>query len=295
MPQWRWVVLLGLERLFQQQIGAVYAMRLLLPVGQTRPGLARAEPVRPALSAVIACPQVVISRIYNHLGLARSSSSRGGVPTRMAALPWWRIPFSSIPATLTTNQGISYQLRAAAGGYKLTNRPVWVVILAILASLSRSSRRQSFAFSVLPRRPTGRRCPPIRKADGRWSLDGLKRGSSSYTCACGDCLPFPSSWPKRSPQTNGAKLPYEPVAHGKLEGLDYQARRPFINWRRPDLLEKIQEWVALNPPRLELATLAYEELRSVARAERSLLWGSFQSICRQFPGWPLRVKTCSQN
>ena len=57
-------------------------------------------------------------------------------------------------------------------------------------------------------------------------------------------------------------MPYEPVAHGKLEGLDYQATRPFFNWRRPDLLEKIQEWVALNPPRLELATLAYEEVKN---------------------------------
>ena len=67
-------------------------------------------------------------------------------------------------------------------------------------------------------------------------------------------------------------MPYEPVAHGKLEGLNYRAPRPFINWRRPDLLEKIQEWVALNPPRLELATLAYEELknRSESRAKAAL-------------------------
>jgi hypothetical protein len=57
-------------------------------------------------------------------------------------------------------------------------------------------------------------------------------------------------------------MPYEPVAHGKLDGLDYRAPRPFMNWQRPDLLEKIEEWIALNPPRLELATLAYEELKS---------------------------------
>ena len=44
--------------------------------------------------------------------------------------------------------------------------------------------------------------------------------------------------------------------------LDYQAPRPFMHWQRPDLLEKIQEWVALNPPRLELATLPYEELKN---------------------------------
>ena len=56
-------------------------------------------------------------------------------------------------------------------------------------------------------------------------------------------------------------MPYQPVAHGKLDGLDYRVSRPFKDWQQPDLLEKIQEWVALSPPRLELATLAYEELR----------------------------------
>ncbi|MET1085199.1 MAG: hypothetical protein ABWY12_19500 [Burkholderiales bacterium] len=65
-------------------------------------------------------------------------------------------------------------------------------------------------------------------------------------------------------------MPYQPVAHGKLEGLNYRAPRPFISWRRPDLLKKIQEWVALNPPRLELATLAYEELGYRGENERRL-------------------------
>ena len=67
-------------------------------------------------------------------------------------------------------------------------------------------------------------------------------------------------------------MPYEAVAHGKLEGLDYHAARPFMNWRRPDLLAKIKEWVALNPPRLELATLAFEELkeRGANRAKPAL-------------------------
>ena len=57
-------------------------------------------------------------------------------------------------------------------------------------------------------------------------------------------------------------MSYEPVVHGRLDGLDYQAQRPFMHWQRPELLEKIQEWVALNPPRLELATLAYDELKN---------------------------------
>jgi len=60
---------------------------------------------------------------------------------------------------------------------------------------------------------------------------------------------------------------YEPVAHGRLDGLDYKAQRPFLHWQRPDLLEKIEEWVALNPPRLELATLALNELKN--RSENS--------------------------
>ena len=42
-------------------------------------------------------------------------------------------------------------------------------------------------------------------------------------------------------------MPYEPVAHGRLEGLNYRAPRPFIIWRRPDLLKKIEEWVAFEP------------------------------------------------
>ena len=75
-------------------------------------------------------------------------------------------------------------------------------------------------------------------------------------------------------------MPYEPVAHGKLHGLDYRAPRPFMDWRRPDLLEKIQEWVALNPPRLELATLAYDELKNRGENQARLLYGSFRSTCR---------------
>lgn len=71
-------------------------------------------------------------------------------------------------------------------------------------------------------------------------------------------------------------MPYEPVAHGKLDGLDYRATRPFMNWQRPQLHDKIKEWLALDPPRLELATLAYEELR-----ERSESRGS--AALRLFP------------
>jgi len=56
-------------------------------------------------------------------------------------------------------------------------------------------------------------------------------------------------------------MPYQPIAHGKLSGLDYCDDRPFIEWYRPDLLSGIDEWLQMDPPRLELATLAFDELR----------------------------------
>ena len=90
-------------------------------------------------------------------------------------------------------------------------------------------------------------------------------------------------------------MPYEPVAHGKLEGLDYRAPRPFMNWRRPDLLEKIQEWVALNPPRLELATLAYEELKNRGENRAKSALRLFPKHLPPIRGWPRRGKTRLQN
>ena len=53
---------------------------------------------------------------------------------------------------------------------------------------------------------------------------------------------------------------YLPVLHGPLEGLDYGAERPFITWHKKNLNGAIEEWLALDPPRLELATLAFVEL-----------------------------------
>lgn len=63
-------------------------------------------------------------------------------------------------------------------------------------------------------------------------------------------------------------MPYAAVAHGMFEGIDYRAERPFMDWRRPDLLTSISEWLSLNPPRLELSTLALDELerRGATRA-----------------------------
>jgi len=53
---------------------------------------------------------------------------------------------------------------------------------------------------------------------------------------------------------------YLSILHGPLEGLDYGAERPFITWQRKDLNAAIEAWLALDPPRLELATLAFNEL-----------------------------------
>lgn len=57
-------------------------------------------------------------------------------------------------------------------------------------------------------------------------------------------------------------MPYAALSHGKLDDLDYHAERPFLSWYKPDLLKGIEEWLAIDPPRLELATLALEELRT---------------------------------
>ena len=54
---------------------------------------------------------------------------------------------------------------------------------------------------------------------------------------------------------------YSPLCHGPLEGLDYGAERPFFEWSAPDIWRSMVSWLALDPPRLELATLANEELK----------------------------------
>ena len=68
------------------------------------------------------------------------------------------------------------------------------------------------------------------------------------------------------------RMSYIALAHGPLKGLDYRANRPFKDWRRPEMLERIEEWLGLDPPRLELATLALDELniRGLNRAHAAL-------------------------
>jgi len=53
---------------------------------------------------------------------------------------------------------------------------------------------------------------------------------------------------------------WSPIPHGPLDGFDYSADRPFIGWHKPDILAGIADWLAMDPPRLELATLALSEL-----------------------------------
>lgn len=67
------------------------------------------------------------------------------------------------------------------------------------------------------------------------------------------------------------KQPYHAVYRGPYPGLDYRAARPFERWQAPHLIRSMREWLTQNPPRLELATLALDELRfrdsSVLKAE----------------------------
>lgn len=55
--------------------------------------------------------------------------------------------------------------------------------------------------------------------------------------------------------------PFHAVYAGPYPGLDYRAARPFERWHAPHLLRSMKDWLHQNPPRLELATLALEELR----------------------------------
>ena len=56
-------------------------------------------------------------------------------------------------------------------------------------------------------------------------------------------------------------MTFDAIAHGKFDEIDYYTERPFKTWKRPELEERIRNWLALNPPRLELATLALDELK----------------------------------
>ncbi len=83
-------------------------------------------------------------------------------------------------------------------------------------------------------------------------------------------------------------MPYEPVAHGMLDGMDYRSKRPFIIWHRPQLIEKIEEWLGLNPPRLELATLAYEDLRHRGDSRGQEARRLFPNHLPPISGWPMQ-------
>ena len=53
---------------------------------------------------------------------------------------------------------------------------------------------------------------------------------------------------------------YNAVLHGKFPGLNYAHEKPFRNWQSKHLETLIGGWLASNPPCLELATLAHNEL-----------------------------------
>ncbi len=55
---------------------------------------------------------------------------------------------------------------------------------------------------------------------------------------------------------------YNAAMHGKFTGLNYGHEKPFRNWKSGHLETLIGGWLASNPPCLELATLAYNELLS---------------------------------
>jgi hypothetical protein len=53
---------------------------------------------------------------------------------------------------------------------------------------------------------------------------------------------------------------YDPACNPPLDGLDYSAEHPFAAWQSKHLEVLIGGWLQLDPPCLELATLALEEL-----------------------------------
>lgn len=50
--------------------------------------------------------------------------------------------------------------------------------------------------------------------------------------------------------------------YNRFPGLNYAHPKPFRNWTDPQMTAAIGGWLSTNPPGLELATLAYEELKS---------------------------------
>ena len=51
-------------------------------------------------------------------------------------------------------------------------------------------------------------------------------------------------------------------AYAKFPGLNYAHERPFRNWKDQQLTAAIGGWLSTNPPSLELATMAYDELKT---------------------------------
>ena len=49
--------------------------------------------------------------------------------------------------------------------------------------------------------------------------------------------------------------------YAKFPSLNYAHRQPFRNWKDQQLTAAIGGWLSTNPPGLELATMAYEELK----------------------------------
>ena len=53
---------------------------------------------------------------------------------------------------------------------------------------------------------------------------------------------------------------YDATLHGKFPGLNYSHERPFRHWKSNHLNTLVGGWLKSNPPCLELATLAHNEL-----------------------------------
>lgn len=65
-------------------------------------------------------------------------------------------------------------------------------------------------------------------------------------------------------------MPYEAIVNPMLESIDYQASQPFVQWQKPKLEELIDDRLQQNPPGLELATLAWTELKHRKRQQRAV-------------------------
>ncbi|MBL4784222.1 MAG: hypothetical protein JKY49_02215 [Cohaesibacteraceae bacterium] len=84
------------------------------------------------------------------------------------------------------------------------------------------------------------------------------------------------------------KRPYDSQIYGPLKGLDYTSKFPFSGWQDNHLRISIGGWLSHNPPALELATLALEELtrrRSELEAEMKFADYGLQPI-----GWLAKAR-----